>query len=141
MAYVDLAHCVEGITDLGVAAVAHFLGPRLTNLNLRGCKRVSNIGVALLAYKCPNLVCIELAWLVRVTGVAISALAAGCPRLTKLNMTFCAAGGTPEAMCTVAECCVDLTYVDTHVDTQHVMIEYTRHRYVGCYRVFVTVLW
>ncbi|XP_068643079.1 F-box protein At3g58530 isoform X2 [Aristolochia californica] len=68
--------CMESLQDLEA-------------LNLNGCQKISDHGIAAVTIACPNLKSFSIYWNVRVTDLAIKHLVNNCRKITNLNLSGC----------------------------------------------------
>ncbi len=83
----DLRGC-DKLTDDGVAAVAEHC-PQLTSLYLSGCGNITDVGARALAEHCPQLTSLDLSLCKRITDIGVQAVAEHCPQLTNLYLYGC----------------------------------------------------
>lgn len=76
-----------GITDSGIAAIARGC-PRLQIINLAYCKDISDDSLRLLS-KCSRLNTLEIRGCARVSSVGLSSIAVGCKQIAKLDIKKC----------------------------------------------------
>ncbi|KAK3405633.1 hypothetical protein EUGRSUZ_K01865 [Eucalyptus grandis] len=61
----------------------------LETLNLNGCQKISDKGIAAVTSCCPNLKVFSIYWNVRVTDIGIKHLVENCRHLVDLNLSGC----------------------------------------------------
>ncbi|KAG9450439.1 hypothetical protein H6P81_010404 [Aristolochia fimbriata] len=61
----------------------------LEALNLNGCQKISDHGIAAVTIACPNLKSFSIYWNVRVTDLAVKHLVNNCRKITDLNLSGC----------------------------------------------------
>ncbi|XP_056171658.1 F-box protein At3g58530 isoform X2 [Syzygium oleosum] len=61
----------------------------LETLNLNGCQKISDKGIAAVTSCCPNLKVLSIYWNVRVTDIGIKHLVESCRHLVDLNLSGC----------------------------------------------------
>lgn len=76
----------ETVTDGLIAALGRFF-PNITNVDLRDCRSLTDMGVAALAKSCPQITTFALCGCTMLTDVAIMTLADICPELTTMDLT------------------------------------------------------
>ncbi|XXG39856.1 hypothetical protein AAC387_Pa01g0714 [Persea americana] len=76
-----------GITDCGIAAIAQGC-PMLQIINLAYCKDISDDSLRLLS-KCSRLNTLEIRGCARVSSVGLSSIAVGCKQIAKLDIKKC----------------------------------------------------
>ena len=88
IASLDLTDLKLAVGDAEVAALAAGC-PRIAQLRLRRCDRVSDAALAALAEHCPCLWVLDLAYDDRISDEGLAALSRGCPRLAVVSLAFC----------------------------------------------------
>ncbi|EIE22613.1 RNI-like protein [Coccomyxa subellipsoidea C-169] len=83
----------------------------LEEINLNGCQKVTDRGVAELVRACPSLTAISLYWNLNVGVETLKALSEACPRLSQVNLSGCKAV-TDLGIVQLAQGCPQLTHVD-----------------------------
>ncbi|KJE90412.1 hypothetical protein CAOG_08543 [Capsaspora owczarzaki ATCC 30864] len=93
-------------TDTGSQFGAHFT-TRLRFLRLKGCSRITDAGLDVLAAACPELRGIDLTACICVGDVGIRSLARHCPKLERLCISHCPLISNAALKC-LGEACPDL---------------------------------
>ena len=68
-----------------------FIGqfPRLTSINLSGCKEITDVSVIEIAKGCSQLTSINLSRCFNTTDASVIEIAKGCSQLTSMNLEYC----------------------------------------------------
>ncbi|KAK9809585.1 hypothetical protein WJX73_004319 [Symbiochloris irregularis] len=101
----DLAGCRK-LTDTGIAAVADAC-PHLRHLNISSCHLVTDWGFAQLGQACQKLRVLKACGCDRLGDAGLQALASGARHLQELNVGWCEHLGT-SSLTRLAACCPDM---------------------------------
>lgn len=85
---INLGWC-EAVGDAGLTAFAAAVGPRLVDIDLCGCFRITDLGVVWLVWHCPNVVRLDLHCCRRITNASLAAIAEQLHALHFLNLSGC----------------------------------------------------
>jgi len=95
-------------------ADAHFeqihLPSTLEDLNLNGCREISEKTLVQISRECPNLKRIELYWNCRITDFGVKKIGQSCPHLEFVNISGCKYIGAA-AVTVVGNSCPKLTHL------------------------------
>jgi len=93
------------ISDASIDALVHGC-PSLHTMNLTGCKRLSNKGLAGLS-QCPNMHSLTLSGCSQISDAGLAWVVSGCQQLQELNLQGCH-GITSASLATISAACPSL---------------------------------
>jgi hypothetical protein len=86
---ISLGNCVD-VSDVGISYIARYAGERLRGLRIRGCARISDRGLSMLAATAPRLEHIDASYNDNIIADGVGFLGA-CEGLRYVNLTNCTA--------------------------------------------------
>jgi hypothetical protein len=86
---ISLGNCVD-VSDVGISYIARYAGERLLGLRIRGCARISDRGLSMLAATAPRLEHIDASYNENIIADGVGSLGA-CETLRYVDLTNCSA--------------------------------------------------
>jgi len=108
---IEFAHSRLG--SIGLSVLTESLGRQLQHLNLRSCRRITDIGIETIGKFCPELIELNLGCTSSVNDRSFRPIAQNCTQLKKLvinktgikSLSFFSEGSFPELREFAVECC------------------------------------
>ncbi|PKA47043.1 F-box protein [Apostasia shenzhenica] len=92
---------IETVSDRFLKKLIPNSGPKITQLNLAGCRKVTNASMKMIADNCPHLSCLDIRDLNRLNDFAIQHLVNGCSPFQRLKL--CRSAFSDEVMAALIE--------------------------------------